>query len=194
MFGRENSLTRQGILEAAAKIFSEKGFHATSMQDIADAVHLQKASLYHHFSSKQEILVDILDQALDLINSRLEAVRLQALSPDIKLRQAMVSYLQTIAENQNLAAVLLLELRALDPELKARQASRREKFESLWRDLIIEGKQQGLFNNVDPSLTGRAILGVMNWTVTWYRHDGPRSAKEIADIFADLLLDGLIIN
>lgn len=186
-------MTRQGILEAAAKIFSEKGFHATSMQDIADAVHLQKASLYHHFSSKQEILVDILDQALDLLNSRLEAVQSQALSPDVKLRQAMVSYLQTIAENQNLAAVLLLELRALDPEFKARQAPRREKFESLWRDLIIEGKQQGLFNNVDPSLTGRAILGVMNWTVTWYRRDGPRSAQEIASIFADLLLDGLLV-
>jgi AcrR family transcriptional regulator len=187
-------LTREGILEAAARIFSEKGFHATSMQDIADAVHLQKASLYHHFSSKQEILVDILDHALDLINTRLELVLSQSLSPDEKLRQAMVSYFQTIAENRNLSAVLLLELRSLDPELKARQASRREKFERLWRDLIIEGKQQGIFADVDPSLTGRAILGVMNWTVTWYRINGPRSATEIADLFADLLLHGLLIK
>jgi hypothetical protein len=106
----------------------------------------------------------------------------------------MVSYFQTIAENQNLSAVLLLELRSLDPELKTRQASRREKFERLWRDLIIDGKQQGVFNDVDPSLTGRAILGVMNWTVTWYRSDGPRSAREIADLFADLLLNGLLIK
>jgi AcrR family transcriptional regulator len=187
-------LTREGILEAAARIFSEKGFHATSMQDIADAVDLQKASLYHHFSSKQEILLEILDHALDLINNRLEAVLSQSLSPDEKLRQAMVSYFQTIAENQNLSVVLLLELRSLDPELKARQASRREKFERLWRDLIIEGKQQHKFNNVDPALTGLAILGVMNWSVTWYRSDGARSAREIADLFADLLLNGLLVN
>ena len=187
-------MTRKGILEAAARIFSEKGFHATSMQDIADAVHLQKASLYYHFSSKQEILVAILDQALDIINNRLETVRLQSLSADEKLRQAMVSYMQTIAENQNLAAVLLLEMRSLDPELKTRQASRREKFESVWNELIIEGKQQGIFNNVDPSLTGRAILGVMNWTVTWFRRDGARSAKEIANLYANLLLDGLLVN
>lgn len=187
-------MTREGIIEAAARIFSEKGFHATSMQDIADAVHLQKASLYHHFSSKQEILVDILEHALDLINSRLEQVLSQALSPDEKLRQAMVSYFQTIAENRNLSAVLLLELRSLDPELKVRETSRREKFESLWKDLIIEGKLQGVFNDVDPSLTGRAILGVMNWAVTWYRIDGPRSAKEIAEVFSDLLLNGLLIN
>ena len=187
-------MTREGIIEAAARIFSEKGYHATSMQDIADAVNLQKASLYHHFSSKQEILVDILDHALDLINNRLEQVLLQSLSPDEKLRQAMVSYFQTIAENRNLSAVLLLELRSLDPELKDRHAVRREKFERLWRDLIVEGMQQGVFNEVDPSLTGRAILGVMNWTVTWYRSDGPRSAREIADLFADLVLNGLLIK
>ena len=187
-------MTKEGIIEAAARIFSEKGYHAASMQDIADAVNLQKASLYHHFSSKQEILAEILDHALDLLNTRLELVLGQSLSPDEKLRLSMVSYFQTIAENRNLSAVLLLELRALDPELKARQASRREKFERLWRDLIIEGNEQGIFNNVDPSLTGRAILGVMNWSVTWYRSDGPRSAREIADLFADLLINGLRIR
>jgi AcrR family transcriptional regulator len=187
-------LTRAGILEAAARIFSEKGFHATSMQDIADAVHLQKASLYHHFSSKQEILADILDQALDLINTRLETVSSQSLSPNEKLRSAMVSYMETIAEYQNLAAVLLLEQKALDPEQKVRLETRRDKFEGLWKELIVEGHRQGLFNNIDPSLTGRAILGVMNWMVTWYRRDGPRSAKEIADVFADLLLEGLMVN
>ncbi len=187
-------MTHEGILEAAARIFSEKGFDATSMQDIADAVDLQKASLYHHFSSKQEILVDILDHALDLINNRLEIVLSQSLSPADKLRQAIISYFQTIAENKNLSAVLLFEMRSLNPELKARQASRREKFERLWRDLIIEGRQQGVFTNIDPSLTGRAILGVMNWSVTWYRSNGPRSAKEIADLYADLLLHGLLVD
>ncbi len=187
-------MTKEGILEAAARIFSEKGFHATSMQDIAEAVNLQKASIYHHFASKQEILLEILDHALDLINGRLEQVLSQPLPPDEKLRQAMITYFQTIAEYQSLSAVLLLELRSLDPELKARQATRREKFERTWRDLIIEGRQQGIFNDVDPSLTGRAILGVMNWTVTWYRRDGPRSAKEIADHFADIFLNGLMVN
>ena len=187
-------MTRDGILEEAARIFSEKGFHATSMQDIADAVNLQKASLYYHFDSKQEILIALLDHALDLINTRLELVLAQSLSPDEKLRQAMVSYFQTIAENQSLAAVLLLEIRSLDPDLKARHASRREKFDRLLRDLISEGKQAGQFNNVDPALTGRALLGVMNWSVTWYRSDGPRSSTEIANMFADLLLNGLLLH
>jgi TetR/AcrR family transcriptional regulator, cholesterol catabolism regulator len=187
-------LTKDGILEAAARIFSEKGYHATSMNDIADAVNLQKASLYYHFESKQDILIALLNRALDLINFRLESVLRQFMPPEEKLRMAMVTYLETIAENQNLSAVLLLELRSLDPELKARHASRREKFEGLWRDLIIEGKQMGKFDSVDPSMTGRAILGVMNWTVTWYRNNGQKSATEIANLFADLLLKGLMVQ
>lgn len=187
-------MTREGILEAAARIFGEKGYHATSMQDIADSVHLQKASLYHHFSSKQEILAALIDHALELINRKLEEVLSQPLSPGEKLRQAMVSYLETIAENQNLSAVLLFELRSLDPELKIQHASRREKFDRLWRDLIVEGIEAGVFNEIDPSLTGRAILGVMNWTVMWYRSDGPRSSTEIANLFSKLLLQGLMVQ
>ena len=80
-------MTREGILEAAARIFGEKGYHATSMSDIADAVNLQKASLYYHFDSKQEILVALLDHALDIINNNLEIVLAQPLTPDEKLRQ-----------------------------------------------------------------------------------------------------------
>ena len=73
-------MTREEILSAAAQIFSEKGFHATSMQDIAQAVNLQKASLYHHVSSKQQILVDVLDRALDMLIANMEEV-MQAPSP-----------------------------------------------------------------------------------------------------------------
>ena len=64
-------MTRDEILEAATQIFGQKGFHATSMQDIAEAVNLQKASLYYHISSKQEILVEVLDRAIDVLTERL---------------------------------------------------------------------------------------------------------------------------
>jgi AcrR family transcriptional regulator len=107
-------LTRDGILEAAARIFGEKGYHATSMHDIAESVHLQKASLYHHFNSKQEILIALIDHALDLINSRLEAVLALSCSPDEKLRQAMVSYLQ-LSRKSKLSVIIEPDL---DPELK----------------------------------------------------------------------------
>ncbi len=79
-------MTRQDILDAAAQIFRQKGFHGASMNDIADAVHLRKASLYHHVSSKQEILLGILDQALEMLLERISAITNADFPADKKLR------------------------------------------------------------------------------------------------------------
>jgi AcrR family transcriptional regulator len=98
-------MNRDEILEAAASIFSQKGYHAASMQDIAAAVSLQKASLYHHFSSKQEILLELLDQALDILIDRLLVVVEQPLPPEVKLRAAIDSYLEALTEHRQLAAL-----------------------------------------------------------------------------------------
>ena len=105
-------MTRDDILEAAAQIISRKGFHATSMQDIAQSVNLQKASLYHHISSKQEILAALLDQALDMLIERIQNVIDQPIPPDEKLRLAMRVYLSSMLDRRDLAAVLLLEHRS----------------------------------------------------------------------------------
>jgi len=113
-------MTRDEILDAAAQIISQKGFHATSMQDIARAVNLQKASLYHHVTSKQEILLALLDRALDLLIARIEAVVVKPLEPEEKLHQAMSVYLHTMLEHRDLAAVLLLEHRSLDNQYRSR--------------------------------------------------------------------------
>jgi AcrR family transcriptional regulator len=185
-------MTREEILVAAAQIFSQKGFHATSMQDIAQAVNLQKASLYHHVSSKQEILVDVLDQALDLLIQRMEAVMALPLAPDDMLRQAVQVYLITLLEHRDLAAVLLLEHRNLDPELHARHIPRRDRFEQLWRVLIQQGLDETVFCCSDPAMSARALLGAMHWTITWYRPGGAFTPEEIAAQFSDLFLGGLL--
>lgn len=187
-------MTRDEILEAAAQIFSQKGFHAASMQDIAQAVKLQKASLYYHVNSKQEILVSLLDRALDLLIERMEAVMAMPLQSDAKLRQAVIAYLRVMLEHRDLAAVLLLEHRSLEPEYHARHIPRRDRFEHLWRDLIQEGLDAGVFCCVDPVLSIRALLGVMNWTITWYRPDGSLPIDDIATQFADLFLHGLLVR
>lgn len=187
-------MNRDDILEAAAQIISQKGFHAASMHDIAQAVNLQKASLYHHVTSKQEILVALLDRALDLLIARMEAVMAQPLPADEMLRLAVRNYLQGMLEHRDLASVLLLEHRSLDPEYTARHIPRRDRFEHLWRDLIQNGQQQAIFNCVDPILTVRALLGVMNWTITWYHPEGSLTPDAIALQFADLFLSGLLVR
>jgi AcrR family transcriptional regulator len=184
-------MNREMILEASAQIIRQKGYHAASMQDIADAVNLQKASLYHHFSSKQDILLALLDQALDLLIERVSVVTSGDLPADEKLSQAMRIYLGCLEEHAALASVLLLEHRSLTPEYHDRHIPRRDRFERLWRDLIQEGMGSGVFHAVDPAMTARALLGVMNWTITWYRPEGRYSSGQISDNFASLFLDGL---
>ena len=185
-------MTRDEILEAAAQIFSQKGFHAASMQDIAEAVNLQKASLYHHVNSKQEILVALLDRALDMLIEKMEAVLAQPLPPDQKLPLAIQAYLSAMLEHRDLAVILLMEHRSLDAAHHDRHVPRRDRFEQLWRDLIEEGKRSGVFSCVDPAMASRALLGVLNWTITWYRPDGPLPPDQIADQFANLFLRGLL--
>lgn len=187
-------MTREEILDAAALIISQKGFHGTSMQDIAEAVDLQKASLYHHIANKQEILVALLDQALDKLIANMQEVLNLPLPTDEKLRQAGLVYLDTLMERREMAAVLLLEYRSLEPEFRAGHMPRRDRFERLWRDLIQQGMDEGLFSCVDPDMAGRAFLGVLNWTITWFRPEGKYSAKEIADQFAGIFLHGLLVR
>ncbi len=184
-------MNRDEIIHAAAQIFRKKGYDATSMQDIADAVGLQKASLYHHVQSKQEILLVILDHALDLMIDDLEAVLASTGGPEDKLRRAVRATIGRLTEDRDLAGVLLLEHRSLEPKLRARHISRRDRYDALWRRLLQSGIDAGALRPVDVQLTAFALLGVQNWMITWYRKEGRLSVEDIADAFTDLFLQGL---
>lgn len=184
-------MTRDDILDAAAQVFRQKGFHGASMADIASAVQLQKASLYHHVSSKQEILLDLLDRALEMLFEQISVISNQPLSADEKLRQMVQVYLRLLAENGDLSAVLLFEHRSLEPDQHARHIPNRDRFEALWRDTIDEGVRSGLFTCSDTALAGRALMGILNWTLTWYHPDGSLSIEQIANQYTNLLLNGL---
>lgn len=185
-------MTREDILEAAAQVFRLKGFHGASMNDIADAVNLQKASLYHHVTSKQEILLEILDRALQLLLEQITPITHQDLPADKKLRLMIRAYLQILIENIDLATVLLFEHRALERRQHARHVPNRNKFEALWREVLAEGVETNLFRCDDVPLTARALLGLLNWTITWYRDDGEKTIEQIADDYSSMLLNGLL--
>jgi hypothetical protein len=129
---------------------------------------------------------------LELLIERMQAVLERPLPPDERLRQAVASYMTTLLYHRDLAAVLLLEHRSLEPHLHSRHIPRRDRYEHLWRDLIQEGLDAGVFCCTDPAMASKALLGVMNWTITWYSPTGIFSPEEIARQFSDLLLVGLL--
>jgi len=188
------SISRDLILESAAQVFCQKGYNGASMADIAEAVGLQKATLYHHFGSKQEILAELLDRAMAIVMENMAQVMQLDSSPDEKLKNAMRTYLQVLCEQPDLSSVLLFEYRSLEKELYKRHIHNRDKFEKMWRDLVKEGIDSGRMQGESVSMTVWALLGVMNWTITWYRPEGKLSAGEISDLFFNLFLEGLKSN
>ena len=185
-------MTRDDILDAAAQVFRQKGFHGASMSNIAEAVNLQKASLYHHVSSKQEILFELLERALELLLERISPITDMDLPADERLHRMICEYLQILAENTDLASVLLFEHRSLEGRQHARHIPSRDKFEALWRQVLTDGVRARRFTCEDIPLTARAILGILNWTITWYRPNGALTIEEIGDRYSRLLLQGLL--
>jgi AcrR family transcriptional regulator len=185
-------MTRDDILDAAAQVFRQKGFHGASMSAIAEAVNLQKASLYHHVISKQEILLALLDRALGMLTGYIAGIAAQDIPADQKLRQMIRAYLSALADNADLAAVFLFEHRSLDKKSHARHVPQRDTFEGLWRDVLNEGVRTKVFDCADTGMAVRALMGVMNWTLTWYRPEGEKSIEKIADEYADLMFHGLL--
>ena len=185
-------MTRDDILDAAAQVFRQKGFHGASMSDIATALDVQKASLYHHVKSKQEILLALLDRALIMLTDHIAAIAAQPVPADEKLRQMIRAYLAALAENTDLTAVLLFEHRSLDKKSHSRHVPQRDTFEALWRDVLNEGVKTKVFDLKDTGLAVRALMGVMNWTLTWYHPDGGKSIEQIADEYSDFVLKGML--
>jgi AcrR family transcriptional regulator len=186
-------MTKDDILTAAAQIFREKGYHASSMQEIAEAVNLQKASLYHHITSKQEILFELLDQAFDLLIDTLEAVTKESLPAPEKLRLAIDKYAEIIDAYRDISAVVLLEYRSLDTKLRQKHIPRRDQFESLWRDIIQEGVSKGEFSCENVDIAVKMLIGALNWMIMWYQPDGKLKADEIASLATSLYLKGLLV-
>lgn len=185
-------MTRDDILDAAAQVFRQKGFHGASMSDIAGALDVQKASLYHHVTSKQEILLALLDRALGMLTDHIASIAAQALPADQKLRLMIRGYLSALADNADLTAVLLFEHRSLDKKSHSRHVPQRDTFEALWRDVLNEGVRTKVFDLKDTGLAVRALMGVMNWTLTWYHPEGDKSIEQIADDYSDFVLKGML--
>jgi hypothetical protein len=116
------------------------------------------------------------------------------LAPEAKLRAAMEAYVERLTSDADLAAVLLLEHRSLKPPLRDAHIERRDRFDRMWRKIVHEGVEAGVFRPVDETVVAFALLGVQNWLITWYRANGRFRPRILADQFADLFLQGLQVD
>lgn len=177
---------KEQILEEAARLFSRRGYHATSMRDIGEATGMLAGSLYAHIASKEELLYEIVVQAAEQFLGGLEVVRSSGLSPEEKLRRAIRAHIEVVAGNVDEARVFHHEWKALTGDRLDEARRLRNRYERLWDEVL-----RGLPGAGDPKFARLLVLSAANWTYTWYRPDGPLSPDAVADRFTDLLLAGL---
>jgi TetR/AcrR family transcriptional regulator, cholesterol catabolism regulator len=180
------------LVSAAAKLFSERGYHGTSMQHLAEALGVLRGSLYAHIGSKEELLFEVVDEGAERFLERgRRAAELPAFA-SVKLHRLLVWHIETAIEHLDAATVFLNEWRYLSPPLREIIQDKRDTYEGLVRKIIEEGVERREFRtDVDTRLAATLVLSAGNWTYAWFKPGGELGASEIGKKFADLILDGL---
>ncbi|SMC17154.1 transcriptional regulator, TetR family [Desulfacinum hydrothermale DSM 13146] len=187
----DNSTQRQ-LYRVAARLFQQKGYRATSMQDIADALGIQKASIYYYIRTKQDLLMAIARASMEMLLAEGERIARAPLPPDQKLRELLKSHVTLICRNLDLFTVSLRELTPVNAGDHWKEVvALRDRYEALLRAILREGMEKGAFRNLDEKLVGFAFLGMVNWTIRWVDPQGEKSPEEIASVWEELFLNGV---
>ena len=187
---RRRDRQRDAILRAAAKLFRDRGFAETGMRDIADATDLSAANLYHYFDGKHDLLFYCQDRALDRMLDAVARARQTSASAAERLRLVCNAHLRTLLDDIE-GATAHLQTDTLPPALRAAIVRKRDRYEHALRRLIADGIRDGELVDLDPAIVARAILGAMNWTVTWFRPEGSASAATVGDLISRFLVRGI---
>jgi AcrR family transcriptional regulator len=183
---------RQQIEDAASALFRERGYAATSVRDIAQALHMQGPSLYAHVASKEDVLWSIVVRAAERFDAEVGSVAANSSVPATdRLRGMIRGHVAVVTSFQKDAAVFLHEWRFLSDERRDDIARRRDAYEALFRKVISDGMQTGEFQPVDARLTAMAILSALNGIATWFSPRGDLTPDQIADKHADLFIHAL---
>ncbi|MCP5228022.1 TetR/AcrR family transcriptional regulator [Accumulibacter sp.] len=178
---------RAELLRAAARLFVEKGFDATTTRDIAEAVGMRSGSPFYHFRSKQELLKAAMVDGLDAGYARLLAAIDGIADPEKRLRVLVRTHLGTLLEGECPSPMLLGETRALDAAAHAEIAAAFDRYQLPWQETLEELERTGRIPSA-ASPVRLLLFGMLNWSKHWYRADGELSLDELADRAVALLL------
>jgi AcrR family transcriptional regulator len=189
--------SRQEILRTAARLFQQRGYDATSMNDVAAALKLSKGGLYHHFQSKDEILFEIMDHAMQITEERVVNPVRSIADPEERLRALIRLHIEVVLSPRDREiTVMLHENHPLPPSLRKRINSRKKDYIHFMENLMAEvqaksRKPVGTKGKVGPRAAAFALLGMINWIYQWYKPEGDLQAQNLIPQFTDLIFGGI---
>jgi AcrR family transcriptional regulator len=182
----------QEIIAAAASLFKEKGYRATTLEDIAAAVGMLKGSLYYYIRSKEELLYLVVRDPIRQAYNKLEEIVNSDAPVTAKITQAIANHVAIFHQHYPHIAVYLHDFHNVMQKLKDNSIEAPKEYQQLLAQLLQQGVDSGeLRSDLDMTVAGYAILGMCNWMYRWYKPEGNLSAEAIADVFTKLVLEGL---
>ena len=187
----KGSNTKEKIHAAAARLFAQKGYHGTSIRDLAQELGLQKSSLYNHFHSKEDLLFHLVDELMDQALERIEAVSSPAATPKEKLSAFIRFYTNIYAAEPDRLTVLINELDNLSPEQKRVVLAKERRYVKAIKDILEEAAQAGLLRGIPPAVAIFAFFGMVHYTPKWYQPEGAVSPEELGRLFEAIFCHGV---
>ncbi|MDK9499972.1 TetR/AcrR family transcriptional regulator [Streptomyces katrae] len=190
--GNRETPVPQRLLAVATRLFAERGYDRTSVQEIVEAAGVTKGALYHYFGSKDDLLHEVYARMLRLQQQRLDAVADSDAPVEERLRAAAADVVVTTIENLDDAMIFFRSMHQLGPEKYKQVRAERRRYHERFRALVEEGMRGGVFATATPAdLVVDYYFGSVHHLSTWYRTDGPLTPHQVADHLADLLLRSL---
>jgi AcrR family transcriptional regulator len=183
---------RAEMCRAAAHLFRDRGFDATSVSDVARALGLTKAGLYHHFESKEALLFEIMTFGLERVRDEVVVPVRGIADPEERLRELIVRHARIATRGQGAVAHLNDEIRALPPAARKQIEEKMRRYFDLIRGTLVELRTAGRLRDIDVTVATFSVLGMILWLPRWFRHDGRLTQEEVAEEIAKLALGGLI--
>lgn len=189
------STIRTRILDAALDLFYQKGYSRVSVDEIVERAQTSKGGFYHNFKSKDALLYEIHNVFISYVLAQTKKARASSTSPVEQLCAMLYTLTNVFDVYMKHITVFYNEVAYLPAEFEAPIHEKRTQYRRMIEDVIEEGKQSGQFRQeLSTTITTMAIIGMVNWTYKWYRHDGELTMAQITDHFNDVLLRGIVTD
>jgi len=180
------------IYRTAAQIILRKGYDATSINDIANALGMTKAGLYHYINGKKELLFDIMNFGLDELDEEVATPAGEIAEPAERLRFIIASHAQLVTRGQGAITILVDEITALTPAQNRIITRRKREYFNRLRELLNTLKAEGKLQDVDTTVATFSLLGMISWLSRWFRQNGALTQEQVAEQITKIALNGLL--
>lgn len=190
---RKRQAKTREIYDTAARLFAERGYHATRIQDIADALDMNKGSLYYYFSSKEELLIQIVEGRVGDALASVQTIMKRNAPVQERLKAAVQEHLRLFHTDADIFSIFQFEkLNAINQQAAETVDQLGREYEHLWLTLLQEGIDTGSFrHDMDPRILVKAIVGMCNQTLIWFNPQGRLDISDIGAMYALFILSGL---